>query len=115
MSDQRGAVGDLGIPVSRDDEDGKVGYVPLYTRRTSEYLRAALPLGFEVRRCEEPEVPSPLITDDGRTSTTASGSPTTTPTIPPYICAALHAKALAATNAAWRKPSSVIWLFQLRP
>ncbi len=33
--------------------DGGYGYLPHYTRVTSEYLAAALPLGFQVRHCEE--------------------------------------------------------------
>ncbi|HET7015356.1 MAG TPA: class I SAM-dependent methyltransferase [Streptosporangiaceae bacterium] len=37
--------------------DGSYGYTPHYYRMTSEYLTAALPLGFEVRHCEELRVP----------------------------------------------------------
>ena len=33
--------------------DGSHGYFPHYKRPTSEYLTATLPLGFEVRHCEE--------------------------------------------------------------
>jgi ubiquinone/menaquinone biosynthesis C-methylase UbiE len=33
--------------------DGSYGYVPHYRRVTSEYLAAAIPLGLQVRRCEE--------------------------------------------------------------
>jgi ubiquinone/menaquinone biosynthesis C-methylase UbiE len=33
--------------------DGGYGYLPHYNRFTSEYLTAALPLGLQVRRCEE--------------------------------------------------------------
>lgn len=33
--------------------DGGYGYLPHYNRFTSEYLAAALPLGLQVRRCEE--------------------------------------------------------------
>jgi ubiquinone/menaquinone biosynthesis C-methylase UbiE len=33
--------------------DGGYGYLPHYNRFTSEYLAAALPLGFVVRHCEE--------------------------------------------------------------
>jgi len=32
---------------------GGYGYLPHYNRFTSEYLAAALPLGFQVRHCEE--------------------------------------------------------------
>jgi ubiquinone/menaquinone biosynthesis C-methylase UbiE len=37
--------------------DGSYGYLPHHRRMTSEYLTAALPLGFEVRHCEELRVP----------------------------------------------------------
>ncbi|HXS62171.1 MAG TPA: class I SAM-dependent methyltransferase [Streptosporangiaceae bacterium] len=37
--------------------DGSYGYMPHHPRMTSEYLTAALPLGFEVRHCEELRVP----------------------------------------------------------
>ena len=33
--------------------DGSYGYLPHHSRMTSEYLTAALPLGFEVRHCEK--------------------------------------------------------------
>lgn len=33
--------------------DGSYGYMPHHSWRTSEYLTAALPLGFDVRHCEE--------------------------------------------------------------
>jgi SAM-dependent methyltransferase len=32
--------------------DGGYGHLPHYNRFTSEYLNAALPLGFQVRHCE---------------------------------------------------------------
>jgi SAM-dependent methyltransferase len=63
VSDQRGLFGDIGLPLV-DDE---LGYIPVYVRLASEYLAAALPLGFNVLRCEEPRVPSPLLDDKGRT------------------------------------------------
>ncbi len=37
--------------------DGSHGYFPHHPPPTSEYLTAALPLGFEVRHCEELRVP----------------------------------------------------------
>jgi ubiquinone/menaquinone biosynthesis C-methylase UbiE len=33
--------------------DGDYGYMPHYARATSEYLTCAIPLGFQVRGCEE--------------------------------------------------------------
>lgn len=41
--------------------NGEPGFVPTYRHRVGDFLRAALPLGFEARRCEEP--PSPRATD----------------------------------------------------
>jgi hypothetical protein len=37
--------------------DGRHGYLPHYRRITSEYLTAALPLGLQVRHCEELRFP----------------------------------------------------------
>jgi ubiquinone/menaquinone biosynthesis C-methylase UbiE len=37
--------------------DGSYGYLPHYRRVTSEYLAAAIPLGLQVRRCEELRAP----------------------------------------------------------
>ena len=82
VSDQRGAVGEIKMPFFTDEPDGELGYVP-HPRRASDYLAAALPLGFQVRRCEEPCVPSPLLDESGGRSTTASGSPGRIPTSRP--------------------------------
>jgi ubiquinone/menaquinone biosynthesis C-methylase UbiE len=115
VSDQRGLIGDIGIPVLRAGPEGELGYMPAYARLASEYLAAALPLGFQVRRCEEPRVPSPLLDDEGRTIGDGERLPPQDPDDAPYIWA-LHAEAIEATNAAWRgKPSSIIWQFQLPP
>lgn len=43
----------MDYPVVLKLADGSYGYLPHYPRNTSEYLTAALPLGFEVRSCEE--------------------------------------------------------------
>ena len=67
VSDQRGLIGDIGLPLVNVDPHGELGYIPVYPRLASEYLAAALPLGFRVLRCEEPRVPSPLLDEEGRT------------------------------------------------
>ena len=64
ISDSRGLIGDIGLPLVRVGPDGEFGYMPVYARLASDYLAAALPLGLQVRRCEEPRRPSPLV-DDG--------------------------------------------------
>jgi ubiquinone/menaquinone biosynthesis C-methylase UbiE len=77
ISDWRILVGDRGLPVVKARADGSSGYIPTWSRRTSEYLAAALPLGLHVRRCEDP-------CDRSHWSTTTAGpmdsrSPITSP------------------------------------
>jgi len=43
----------MDYPIVEALPDGSHGYMPHYKRATSEYLTAALPVGFEVRHCEE--------------------------------------------------------------
>jgi hypothetical protein len=94
---------------------GDFGYIPVYPRVASEYLAAALPLGFRVLGCDEPRVPSPLLDEEGRTVGDGERLPPQDPDGAPWIWG-LHAEAIDATNAAWRgKPSSIIWHFQLPP
>lgn len=113
VSDQRGLIAEISPPLLAGGPNGELGYVPLHVRRASDYLAAALPLGFAVRRCEEPRVPSPLLDDEGRTIHDGERLPAQDPGEPPSIWA-LHAEAIDATNAAWcGKPSSIIWHFQL--
>jgi len=113
VSDQRGLIGDINLPVLHEGPEGELGYMPAHGRLASEYLAVALPLGFRVLRCEEPRVPSPLLDDQGRTLHDGEREPPQDPGEPPYIWA-LHAETIEATNAAWRgRPSSIIWHFQL--
>ena len=118
VSDQRGLFGDIITPVVFDGPEyggaeGELGYLPAYAHPTSEYLAAALPVGFQVLRCEEPRVPWPLLDDEGRTIHDRERLPPQDPNEPPYTWA-LHAEAIDATNAAFRgKPSSIIWHFRL--
>jgi ubiquinone/menaquinone biosynthesis C-methylase UbiE len=120
VSDQRGLIGDIILPVLFDGpafggREGELGYIPAYARLASEYLAAALPLGFQVLRCDEPRVPWPLLDDEGRTIHDGERLPPQDPSEPPYTWA-LHAEAIDATNAAWRgKPSSIVWHFRLPP
>jgi ubiquinone/menaquinone biosynthesis C-methylase UbiE len=114
VSDMRGLIRETIFPVVVDGPKGELGYIPAYGHLASEYLAAALPLGFQVLRCEEPRVPSPLLDDEGRTIHDGERLPPQDPDDPPYNWA-LHAEAIDATNSAWHgKPSSIIWLFQLR-
>jgi hypothetical protein len=89
--------------------------MPVGRRSTSDYLAAALPLGLQVRRCEEPRRASALYDDDGTDLVDGAPPPDHVRGIPPNIWA-LHAFCTAATNAAFRgNPVAIIWLFQLAP
>jgi ubiquinone/menaquinone biosynthesis C-methylase UbiE len=115
VSNQSGLIGDISLPVLIEGPAGDLGYIPVYARLASDYLAAALPLGFQVLRCEEPRVPSPLLDAEGRSIHDGERLPPQNPNDPPSIWA-LHAEAIDATNAAWRgKLSSIIWHFQLPP
>jgi ubiquinone/menaquinone biosynthesis C-methylase UbiE len=112
ISDWRTLVKEIALPVVKDRPDGSPGYMPTKARLTSEYLAAALPLGLQVRRCEEPRVPFPLVDSDGE-SIHGAPDPPHVPGAPPSIWA-LHRWCPDATNAAYRgKVSSIIWPFQL--
>jgi ubiquinone/menaquinone biosynthesis C-methylase UbiE len=113
ISDSRGLIGDIGLPLVRIAPDGDFVYMPVWARLASDYLAAALPLGLQVRRCEEPRVPSPLIDDEGVDLYDGVPAPEHIPGKPPNIWS-LHRFCPAATNAAWRgKPIAIIWHFQL--
>jgi SAM-dependent methyltransferase len=113
ISDSRGLIGDIGLPLVKVGPNGELGYMPTYARLASDYLAAALPLGLQVRRCEEPRRPSPLVGDDGTDLYDGIRPPDHVPGNPPDIWA-LHRFCPAATNAAWRgQPAAIIWHFQL--
>ena len=113
ISDSRGLIGDIGLPLVRVGPGGEIGYMPTWSRLASDYLAAALPLGLRVRRCEEPRRPSPVIDDDGTTLYDGERLPDHVPGNPPSIWS-LHPRAIAATNAAWRDaPVAIIWHLQL--
>ena len=114
LSDARGLIGDIGLPLARVRPDGTFGYIPVWSRLASDYLAAALPLGFEVRRCEEPRRKTPLVDDEGRDLRDPE-TPEHRPGRPP-ISWALHRFGPEATNAAYRgQPHAIVWHFQLRP
>jgi ubiquinone/menaquinone biosynthesis C-methylase UbiE len=111
LSDSRGLIGDIGLPLARKRPDTTFGYIPVWSRLASDYLAVALPLGFEVRRCEEPRRTSPLVEDEGRTA--GDERPGTRLGNPVDIWS-LHRFAPEATNAAYRgAPHAIIWHFQL--
>ena len=113
LSDWRILAGDTGIPLVKPGFDGTPGYMPTRGRRTSEYLAPALALGLQVRRCEEPLRPFPLV--DGHGVSDGAPVPDHVPGAPPNIWA-LHRFCPAAANAAYRGlPAAIIWHFQLGP
>jgi ubiquinone/menaquinone biosynthesis C-methylase UbiE len=113
ISDSRGVTGDIGLPLVRIAPDDEFVYMPTYARLASDYLAAALPLGLQVRRCEEPTRPSPLVDDEGKPFDDDEPPPAHVPGEPPYIWA-LHRYCTDATNAAYRDaPIAIIWHFQL--
>jgi len=88
--------------------DGDIGYLPNHCHRASDYLAAALPLGFQVRRCEEPGARDPWV--DPRTALSAA------PVGYPFDIFALQRRCPAATNAVYRaNRHAIIWHFQLGP
>jgi ubiquinone/menaquinone biosynthesis C-methylase UbiE len=112
ISDWRPLVKEIALPVVKESANGRPGYMPTKARLTSEYLAAALPLGLQLRRCEEPRIPDPLVDDQGE-SIHGGPDPQHVPDTPPNIWA-LHRWCPEATNAAYRgKPSSIILQFQL--
>jgi SAM-dependent methyltransferase len=113
ISDQRGLIPGTGLPVVKARPDGSPGYMPIRVRLTSDYIAAALPLRLQVRRCEEPRRPFPLVDDGDLRSATGDEFPDHVPDAPPNIWA-LHRWCPAATNAAYRdNPAVIIWHFQL--
>jgi ubiquinone/menaquinone biosynthesis C-methylase UbiE len=115
LSDSRGLIGDLSPPMVRTRADGTFGYMQTWHRLASDYLAAAVPLGLQVRRCEEPRRPTPLLADDGTYLYDGEPPPAHVPGKPPDIWA-LHGFCTDATNAAFRgNPVAIIWHFELSP
>jgi SAM-dependent methyltransferase len=113
ISDGRGLVGDIGLPQGNIGPDGTFGYMPSRGRLTSDYLGAALPLGLQVRRCNEPRRPFDLYDEDGTDLYDGAPPPEHIPGSPPNVWA-LHPYCFAAANAAFRgNPVAIIWHFQL--
>jgi ubiquinone/menaquinone biosynthesis C-methylase UbiE len=115
-SDSRGLIEGVGLPMPVSGPDGRAAYMPVWQRRASDYLSAALPLGLEVRRCDEPWRPSPLVRSDGSPTADSAveSAPAHDPHDLPYIWA-LHPFCPDATNATYRGlPAAIIWHFQKR-
>lgn len=110
ISDWRIVVGDRGFPVVKARADGTPGYMPTRSWRTSEYLAVALRLGLELRRCEEPLRPFPLVDEHGWSD--GVPEPEHVPGAPPNIWA-LHRFCPDATNAVYRGlPAAIVLHFE---
>lgn len=85
--------------------DGVPGLLPAFRHRASDYLRAALPLGLQLRRCEEPRV-------SGDAGGDMPGEVVTGPwdAWPWSLLGVVPAAAGAAFDGT---PSQIIWHFQL--
>lgn len=95
----------LGSVVHSPGPAGEPGLAPTFRHSTGDYLRAALPVGLRVRRCEEPRptLPGEPGSPPARISVGewADWPWTLLPLVP------------AAARAAWDKPSTTVWHFQL--
>ncbi len=82
---------------------GEPGLSPTYRHTAGDYLRAALPHGLRVRRCEEPrrEMPAQPPPAELSPGDWADWPWTLLPLVP------------EASRAAWDQPSTIIWHFQL--
>src|SRR5918996_3736926 len=124
---ERGAIPPVRLP------DGRPGRLASHRHLVGDYLRAALPLGLQVRRCEEPTAPladrselretpreTPQETPQGTPQDTPPDTPPDTPSEPatepgpwevwPWSLADMVPEAAAAANAV---PTMLIWHFRL--
>lgn len=105
ISDVRGLFPDgIRSPLARAGIDVGPAFLPQHMHLASEYVSAALPLGLQVRRCEEPRMlPAPETHRD----------PPPGPASPADV-ATLNAWCPEAARAAYRDvPVLIIWHFQL--
>lgn len=95
------------IPTVRS-ENGRPGRVSTYRHSIGDYLRAALPVGLQVRRCEEP------LARTGRPPAAAGTFEGVGPwELWPWCLANLAPEAARAANAG--VPTMVVWHFQSTP
>jgi hypothetical protein len=95
----------LGSVVHSPGPAGEPGLTPTHRHSTGDYLRAALPVGLRVRRCEEPR-PAPADRVATPPEEITVGDWTDWPwTLLPLIP--------AESSAAWDKRSTLVWHFQL--
>jgi ubiquinone/menaquinone biosynthesis C-methylase UbiE len=96
------------IPTLRD-RDGRPGRLVAHRHAVGDFLRAALPVGLQVRRCEEPR---PELTEATRPAPTAPRAPELGAwEVWPWSLAAVVPEAALAADAG--VPVEIIWHFQL--
>ncbi|WP_329558617.1 class I SAM-dependent methyltransferase [Streptomyces uncialis] len=98
----RGSIPPVRLP------DGTAGRLESYRHSAGDYLRAALPVGLQVRRCEEPFIPS--TEPSGATDRPRATGPGPWQ-VWPWSLAALVPEAAAAADRG--VPAEIIWHFQL--
>ncbi len=92
-------------PVVKPLPGGGFGYLPHRNHRASDYLAAALPLGLQVRACEEPRLPPAVVSPDARPPDHVDH---------PSDIWSLQRWCPQAANAASRdRPGLIVWDFQL--
>ncbi len=112
ISDAKGLVENIEYPMLTNT-DGLWGYLPVYTRSASEYVRAAYRRDFQLIHLEEPRRPIPLVRPDGGSPDDTEPPPSHDPAEPPSIWA-LYPFIPEATNAAFRGTATIyVWHFQL--
>lgn len=104
ISDAHHASVSLGSIPSVLRPGGQPGRLSTYRHLAGDYLRAALPLGLQVRRCEEPRLPA----SPPRSTASVEVGPWE---LWPWCLADLVPEAARAVNAG--RPATIIWHFQL--
>lgn len=90
-------------------DNGGPGLVATYRHTTGDYLRAAIPVGFLVRRCEEPRGERARDELGSRARGMADAPVGTWDDWPWSLLEVIP----AAAHAAWSTPSAVVWHFEL--
>ncbi|WP_258564121.1 class I SAM-dependent methyltransferase [Streptomyces himalayensis] len=100
----RGSIPPVRLP------DGRPGRLETYRHPTGDYLRAALPVGLQVRRCEEPTEPA-VERSDGREPPRERMTELGPWEVWPWCLADLVPEAAGVAHAG--VPAVIIWHFQL--
>lgn len=97
----------LGSVVHATGPAGQPALAPTYRHAAGDYLRAALPVGLRVRRCEEPRPAPPAEPPPPAAAITVGGWDDWPWTLLPLIP--------VASRVAFDTPSTIIWHFQRDP